>query len=529
MSFRRLLIGCLLGSATTLATASSPPHPWLADSAWPQAHQGPWQQGSTPSPGPTSAAQLGDAQFVDTGLLSLNMLQSPTYPDGRRVFWGGSVDRIYKLAVIDGTLRQVASTSRAGNWVTNARTPFAGAYTAVRYDNTYLTGSARTVLAYRDTDHTGIDSPITLYKSYEIPRSIVPDPDAMTPDHITGMTVLWDGKIAVVTRFGYVGVVDLENGRGQFRKVGIIRDTGQTQRISNSIATDKEFGIYIVSNREMYRFQWQAGASWETSALLSPVDGAACATCWRQEYPVDPPAPGTLGDGSGSTPTIMGNQGEYVVITDGARVANLTVFRTGLLQAGQQRLVDRKPVNFGNPYRKSTASEQSVLVSGYSMAVVSNDYRNITDAKSIIDSLPLWLAFLKPLLNEILVHPVMQNVEDGAVTLVGYLPKHQPWGVQKFTLDQHAGTLRSDWYRTDVSCPNSIPSMSEASQRFYCVGAKDAYWTLESLDWSTGGNHFRKYIGLLPRFNSFYAATQLTPEGSVMYGSVRGVVYLPRQ
>lgn len=520
-----LLVSLLLGVAQS-AVAASPYHPGLADSPWPQFHQGPWQQGSTPSPGPVAEARLGGAQFVDTGLVNVGLLMSPKYPDGNRAYWGGSIDKVYKLAVIGGKLQKVGVVDRAGNALANVRAPFAGAYTALLHNNTYLTGSVRTLLAYRD-DRSNINSAITLHKSYQIPHSVVPDPDSSTPDHITGLGVLWDGKVAVVTRYGYVGVVDLENGRSQFKKVDL-DPNGVRQRISNSIAVDMEAGIYVVSNREMYRFQWRQGPTWETSSLQSPLENG-CASCWRYTYEYAPPAAGTLGDGSGSTPTIMGNNGEYVVITDGAKVANLTVLRTGLLAPNQSRVVARMPVNFGNPARERTASEQSVLVSGYGMLVVSNDYRNITDGKSIVNSLPWYLAFLKPLLNELLDLPVMQNIEDAAVTVVGYLPKHQPWGVQKFILDPASGTLRSAWYRTDVSCPNSVPTMSEASQRFYCVGAKDYSWTIESLDWNTGASHFCKDVGLLPRFNSFYAATQLTPDGGVLYGSIRGAVYLPRQ
>lgn len=517
MSLHRLLSACLLGALAPLVSAASPYNPWLADSAWPQMHQGPWQQGSATAPGPTSASQLGDPQFVATGLVNIGLLQSPIYPNGQRVFWGGTIDQVYKLAVTDGKLRKVASTSRYATALSNVRTPFAGAYTALRFDNTYLTGSGRTVLAYRDANPGDMNSSITLYKRFEIPASVAPDPASGTPDHITGMNLLFDGKIAVATRYGAVGVIDIESGVGKFVRVA------DGQKISNSIAVARDGGIYVVSNREMYRFQWNGGGTWASSSLDSPLDGN-CATCWRQAYHVDPPAPGMLGDGSGSTPSLMGPNGEYVVITDGARVTNLTVYRTGVLTGGQPRKVAAIPVDFGQgASRAQTASEQSVLVSGYGMAVVSNDYRSV---ETIGNDLPWWL---KPLLDPLLAMPVMQNIDAARVTLTAYTPKHQPLGVQKFSFDPAAGALRSDWSRLDISCPNSVPSMSETSGRFYCVGAKDLSWTIESVEWLTGQNHFRKYIGLLPRYNSFYAPTELDGNGGMIYGSVDGVVYLPKR
>lgn len=523
MLLRQLLLASVLGTAALAAQAASPYNPWLADSPWSQVHGGAWQQDSTTAAGPTSAAQLGTPQFVATGLVNIAPLQSPLYPNGKRAYWGGTIDTIYKVAVVNGQLKLISSISRSGGTLSNLTTPFAGAYTAVRYDNTYLTGAKRTVLAYRDTNPGDINSPISLYKSYVIPTSVVPDPGALTPDHITGMNVLFDGKIAVVTRFGYVGVVDIENGRSYFKKVGS-HSKGGLQKISNSIAVASDGGIYVVSNEEIYRFQWISGSSWATSSLLSPVDDAAsCSSCWRQGYPVAEQAAGTLGDGSGSTPSLMGPNGEYVVITDGAKVANLSVYRTDTLTGGQTRLVDAIPVNFGQADRTNTASEQSVVVSGYGMAVVSNDYRDI---RNIGDDIPF---FTKPLINTILTLPALQNIATARVTLLGYGPRHQPWGVQKFSFDPSAGQLRSDWVRTDVSCPNAVPIMSEPSRRFYCVGAKNLIWTIESLDWDTGQNHFRKYLGVLPRYNSFYAATEIAAEGGMIYGSIDGVVYVPKQ
>lgn len=518
MRLRQLLLGCVLASATHLASAASPYNAWLADSPWPQVHGGPWQQDSSISPGPTTAAQLGSPQFVSTGVVNIALLQSPVYPNGNRVYWGGAIDKIYKVAVIDGQLKLINMIDRYGSTASNVLTPFAGAYTAVRYDNTYLTGARRTVLAYRDTRPGDMYSPIALYKSYEIPASIAPDPGPLTANHITAMSVLFDGKIVVATRYGTVGVVDIETGRAKFTKVA----AGET--ISNNVAVASDGGIYVVSSKQMYRFQWTTGSNWETSALQSPLDAAGtCDMCWKQVYDADAPAPGTLGAGSGSTPTLMGPNGEYVVITDGAKVAKLSVFRTGTLANGEQRLAAAMPVTFGDPNRAQTASEQSVVVSGYGMAIVSNDYRNLN---SLGDDIPF---YLKLILDPLLSLPAMQNISAARVTLTGYGPKHQPWGVEKFSFDPLNGTLKSDWYRTDVSCPNAVPVMSEASRRFYCVGAKDLSWTIESLDWDNGLNHFRKYLGVLPRYNSFYAPTELTADGGMIYGSFDGVVYLPKR
>ena len=64
---------------------------------------------------------------------------------------------------------------------------------------------------------------------------------------------------------------------------------------------------------------------------------------------------------------------------------------------------------------------------------------------------------------------------------------------------------------------------------FYCVGARFGQWTIEGLDWNNGQSRIRKYVGLLPRYNSFYAATETAADGGILYGSLDGVVYLPRR
>ncbi|HEX4915802.1 MAG TPA: hypothetical protein VFV51_17710, partial [Vicinamibacterales bacterium] len=262
----------------------------------------------------------------------------------------------------------------------------------------------------------------------------------------------------------------------------------------------------------MYRVQWTG-----STVSLDPATGA-----WRAEYNAGTAGAGggRLGAGSGSTPTLMGTAGQkFVVITDGADVANLVLFWRDAIPTDWQplapgkdrRIAAEKPVNFGNANRAETKSEQSVLVSGYGAVVVSNDYRNVA------------------LLSGSTGIPVIDQMLNGLIVFNSGSPLHQPWGVQKFQWDTATRTLRSAWVRNDVSCPNAIPTMSEASNRFYCVGAHLGYWTIELLDWTSGGNHFRKYVGLLPRWNSFYAATQLTGDGGIIYGTYNGVAWIPRR
>lgn len=501
MSLTHRLIVSVCAAASGLAVAAEPnPNPWLADSPWPMTHSQPGAPDSSVYPGPQSAAQLGAPQYVATGYINITQAMSPQYPDGNRVYWGSNISDVYKLAVVNGKLKKLASLAKPGNTLSNLGSPTSGAYTLVDKDNVFYTVRGTSLLAYKDSTPGQMASPIVLARQLTLPASVTTSDDA-----VVGLNLLWDGRLAFVTRKGVAGVVNRD-----FTGLQTVVLGAGDEEVSNSIAADEQGGIYIVTSKAMYRVQW-------TGSQLS-LDEATGA--WRAEYNGGSAGTGggRLGAGSGSTPTLMGSGDQrFVIITDGADVANIVLFWADRIPADWKpiapgknlRMAAEMPVNFGDPKRTATKSEQSVVVSGYGAVVVSNDYRNTS------------------LLSGGTGMALIDQAMNGAIVLMSGTTKVQPWGVQKFSWDTATRQLRSAWVNTKVSCPNAIPTVSEASQRFYCVGAYMGMWTMESLDWRTGGGHFRKLIGMLPRYNSFYAATQLTGDGGLIYGSFDGAVYLP--
>ncbi|MDO9235295.1 MAG: hypothetical protein Q7U28_04575 [Aquabacterium sp.] len=502
MSLINKLVVGLFGLVSTAVMADqAPKNPWLVDSPWAINHHDSYASDTSPSPGPTAANELGVPQFVGTGPINISLPMSSLYPDGRRVWWGNDVLSVYKLALVNGKLTKVASMKKTGSPLVALRTPTSGAYTLVDRDNTYFTVSGVSMLSYRDTQPGVVTSAIKQQAAFTLPTSVTSSDDA-----IVGLNILWDGNLAFVTRNAVVGVVSRDFKTIQSVKLG----TGEDD-VSNSIATDENGGIYVVSSKAMYRVQW-------TGKQLStdPSTGA-----WRAEYNTGSAggSAGRLGAGSGSTPTLMGTTGQrFVVITDGADVGNMVLFWRDQIPADwraiapgkDSRIAAEMPINFGDVNRKVTKDEQSVVVSGYGALAVSNDYSNVGAISQLGSS-----------------SPIAGSLTNGLIQLLSASPKVQPWGVQKFEWDQASRTLRSVWATLKVSCPNAIPTMSSASNRFYCVGAHNGWWTIESLDWTTGQGHFRKYVGMLPRYNSFYSQTQLNDDGSMIYGSFDGVVYLP--
>ena len=500
----RLVASALLCLAGTHALAQGAPrHPWLADSPWPISHHDAHASAASESPGPRRAADLGAPQFVYTGPINITQAMSPAYPDGQRVWWGNDVFQVYKLGLVNGRLSKLATLRKSGNVLSALRTPTSGAYTLVTRDNHYISVQGRTLSVYADVNPRERRSAIRLLREFTLPDTV-----AATDDAIVGLNILWDGHLAFATRQGVVGVID--PGLQQVRHV---RLGGAQEEVSNSIAADAQGGIYVVSDQAMYRVQWTGH-----TVSLDTATGA-----WRAPYNAGDgtsTGAGRLGKGSGTTPSLMEVDGQrFVAITDGATLNNVVLFWRdaipadwpGLGGSRDRRLAAEVPVNFNDPQRTATLNEQSLVVSGGGIAAVSNDYRRVA-ALSQVGSAG---------------GPVLTNLTNGLIQLFSAAPSVQPWGVQKFEWDPQQRVLRSVWARRDVSCPNAIPTMSVPSQRFYCVGAYQSQWTIESLDWRTGGQHFRKVLGIWPRYNSFYAATQLTGDGGLIYGSVNGVVYLP--
>ena len=492
-------------SASAVAGNDAPINPWLADSPWAMAHGDPYQSDAVEGPGPLSAQDLGAPQFVYTGPININLLMSPVYPDGQRVWWGNDVLQVYKVGLVNGKLTKLKTLSKGPiiqSGFIAARTPTSGAYTLLLRDNIYVTVRGNTFYAFEDTDKTSRNSPIRLKQQMTLSADVL-----TTDDAIVGLNLLWDGNIAFASRRGIVGVVSQD-----FQRVHSLKLSGSPkEEVSNSIAADEQGGVYVVSSEAMYRVQWTGN-----SISLAPSTGA-----WRASYDVGgEPVAGRHTKGSGTTPTLMGVNGHRLVtIADGAKLGKVVVFWRDAIPSDWQpigpgkdlRIAGEAAIDYGQPERAISQTEQSLVVSGYGVAAVSNDYQNVAVASQAANA----------------ISPIAHNLMNGLIQLGSAIPKVQPWGMQKFEWDPHARKLNSVWSRTDVSCPNAIPTMSQTSNRFYCVGAHDGKWTIEGVNWTTGQQHFRKYLGVLPRYNSFYSATQLNGDGSMIYGSVDGVVYLP--
>ncbi len=98
----------------------------------------------------------------------------------------------------------------------------------------------------------------------------------------------YSGRIWFVTTNGVVGNVKPRSGRIRAR-------TLRGEGITNSFAVDETGGVYVVTDRALYRFDTRRRGR--------------IGITWRQKYPnTGEQKPGQVDDGSGTTPTVMGRQ-----------------------------------------------------------------------------------------------------------------------------------------------------------------------------------------------------------------------------
>ncbi|MBK7730847.1 MAG: hypothetical protein IPJ33_20715 [Gammaproteobacteria bacterium] len=318
------------------------------------------------------------------------------------------------------------------------------------------------------------------------------------------MNITYDGWLVVVTQHGYV--VSIKRDFTDYRVLRILHSDGVEEKgtaptldgwIRNGHAIDQEGGIYIVAQQNMHKVIW-------TGDRLSTAeaDGA-----WTASYL------NGSGRGSGATPSLMGfgKEDQFVVITDGEPLMNLTLFWRNeipedwkqLAHAPSRRVAGMKAVNMGDPNLKAIQSEQSVVVAGYGALVVNNIPRNKPWY------LPKEAGFL-------------------LTTFLGSSPRYQPFGAQKFEWDPKTRKLENAWVNSEVSSPNCLPLVSHGSDTAYLIGARNNQWVLEALNWQTGESRFHYVIGN-QRYNSLFGGTLLDERGRINFGTTWGRARLDPQ
>ncbi len=272
------------------------------------------------------------------------------------------------------------------------------------------------------------------------------------------------GFIWFVTTDGLVGHVDPPTGA-----VEAIELPGEG--ITNSFAVDETGGVYVVSDRALYRFDAGRGGSIVQS--------------WRRRYDNHgAQKPGQVDDGSGTTPTVMGD--DYVAITDNANPMKVVVYRRAKRIGGERRLVCEKPVF----RRGASATDNSLIATRHSLVVENNfGYEGPT------------------------------STTQGGVTAPG---------IERVMVERDGKGCHTAW-RSDEISPTVVPKLSLANGLVYAYTKNrdgDDPWYLTAIDFRTGETMFKQLAGFGLGFNNNYAPITLGPDGTAYVGVLGGLVAL---
>ncbi len=267
---------------------------------------------------------------------------------------------------------------------------------------------------------------------------------------------------------GVVGTLNFATGRIRIVRLG----RGATGEIENSFATDQQGGVYIATNRRLYRF-------------VAAANGRPKIT-WQVAYPnTFERKPGQVDDGTGTTPTVM--PGGYVNITDNADPMDVMVYRTAV-HPRWGRTVCRVPV-FG---RGASADENSLISVGRSM-IVENNY-----------------GYTGP-----------TSIAGGELTAPGF---------ERIDITRDGRGCHVVWINRRARAPTVVSKLSVANGLIYTYtkvpGSTDPwYWT--ALDFRTGRTVFKALAGTGSfNYNNNYAGIAIGPDRTAYLGVLDGIIAL---
>ncbi len=277
---------------------------------------------------------------------------------------------------------------------------------------------------------------------------------------ITDAVPDYNGQIWFITRQGIVGTV--QRGSGVIQTMQL---PGEEIQNSVSIAAD---GVYLVSDHALYRFEAPNGMPQWT---------------WRETYDRGTSVkPGSLNQGSGTTPTLVGD--DLVAICDNADgQINVLVYERLPGFVGN-RLIVQQPVF---TYGKSTTDNSLI---GYdNSVVVVNNY-----------------GYEGPFSNP--------RTEPG-ITRIDIDPSHQGWNVA--------------WTSQEAS-QSTVPKLSIGNGLLYVYTRLDntkkrvQAWYLTAIDFRTGQTVYKIFMGTGVLWNNNYAPITLGPNGSAYAGCLNGLI-----
>ncbi len=470
-----------IGTAATakpMAETGIPQHPYLAAEGTNGMHGNSYNTGAYDYMGPLGNNPVIKSRSMNVfgGLVATLMFDSK----GRIMCISGNVVG-FRLLLIDAETLEILAETRLPqrpstieaiktlNFSAISSDTSGGAYCHLLAGDRPIIGNSDNIIQIYYVDESSGTPEWKVEKEWDISDKL-PEGSYMTdalPDH--------DGNLWFVTRPGEVGYVVPETG--DVYLMNLSKSTGEPEEIQNTLAVCAD-GIYIVSDRAMYRFEIGS-------------DGVPVYT-WRTEYDRGTTLkPGAINQGSGTTPTLLdvprsdGSIAKLVAITDNAdNQVNVVIYdrETGTTIATVPVFTPGKSV-----------SENSLIAHGRSF-IVENNYS-----------------------------------ESGSGFLVTD-PTSEP-GVVRIDMNEDCTGASIAWESNEASC-TVVPKLSTKNgivylyTREYGNGIPDnaVAWYLTAVDFETGETLFKVFTGCGRNWNNSYGPITIGPNGSAYVGVFNGLI-----
>jgi hypothetical protein len=326
--------------------------------------------------------------------------------------------------------------------------------------------------------------------------SAVPQGDA-----IESVLPDWNGRLWFISRNGLVGTID--------RGSGAVSSLSLGEGISNSFSVDDSGGVFVVSDRALYRFD--AGPQGEPTVS------------WREVYPNSGVhKPGQSDAGSGTTPTLMGTR--WVAITDNADPLDVVVYRRARASSAG-REVCRQPVfaaGGGDTDQSLIGTDDAMVVEnnyGYSGPAATELGGTTSPGLARVD-----LTFAHTKAKKKAKHRKRHRKPHRARSA----KKHRKHSKKKKKpAKQQVSGCRLVW-TSNERAPSVVPKLSLTNGLVYTYtkpprtdGADPWYFT--ALDFRSGATVYKRLSGVGLGFNNNYAPVTLGPDGAAYVGVLGGV------
>jgi len=282
-------------------------------------------------------------------------------------------------------------------------------------------------------------------------------------DPITGVMPDFGGLIWWVTRHGRIGTLNMDNGKLEWMQL-------EGEEIQNGFSVAED-GVFIVSDHAMYRF--------EAAADGQPVIG------WREAYDRGSGRKvGTINQGSGTTPTLLGD--DYVTITDNADGRmNLIVYRRAQDVDGERRVCSVPIFQEGH-----SVTDNSMI--GFNRSIMLENNAGYTHARGQHD----W--------------------------------SNAGGGITRIDIREDESGCDTIWESQERST-STVPKLSLGSglAYFYTFMPQDDgenAWYFTALDFETGETKFKILTGAGRDYDNNWAPITLAPDGTAYVGTSRGIV-----